>query len=105
MKKRKQLIFISTLFVVTLLIIGLLGCDNPSKKLEANKNLIHRFTEAVNAADGDALDVLLPQDFKRHCQATPDVRVNSREEFITLTSFGLAAIVLIFSTFFSVSPI
>lgn len=76
---KKQLIIIITLFVVVLL-----GCDNPSKKLEANKNLIHRFIEAVNAADWDALDELLTQDFKRHCQATPDVQVNSSEEFIQL---------------------
>jgi steroid delta-isomerase-like uncharacterized protein len=70
--------------IVTFLVIVLLGCDNTSKKLEANKNLIHRFTEATNAADWDAFDELLTPDFKRHCQATPDVQVNSREEFIQL---------------------
>lgn len=79
MKNQKQL-FVT----VMLLVIVLLGCDNTSKRLEANKKLIHRFTEATNAGAWDALDELLTPDFKRHCQATPDVQVNSREEFIQL---------------------
>jgi steroid delta-isomerase-like uncharacterized protein len=49
--------------------------------LEANKALIMRFAEAVNASDLDALDGLFTQDFRRHCQATPDVQINSLEEF------------------------
>lgn len=52
-----------------------------SKQLEDNKNLIHRFTASTNAADWDAFDELLTEDFSRHCQATPDVQVTSREEF------------------------
>jgi steroid delta-isomerase-like uncharacterized protein len=58
-----------------------LSCDTTSKRLEANKDLVHRFTTVLNAADWDALDELLTEDFSRHCQATPDVQVNSREEF------------------------
>jgi steroid delta-isomerase-like uncharacterized protein len=53
----------------------------PSEQLEANKQLIQRFEASINAADWDALDELLTDDFQRHCQATPDVQVNSREEF------------------------
>ena len=73
------------LFAITaLLVVVLLGCDNASEKLEANKKLIQHFTDAINAADWDAFDELLTPDFKRHCQATPDVQINSREEFIQL---------------------
>ena len=79
MKEHKLLFVMIALFVV-----ALLGCDTPSKQLEANKNLIHRFTAATNAADWDAFDELLTTDFIRHCQATPNVQVNSREEFIEL---------------------
>ena len=77
--------------MIALLVVALLSCDNPAKKLEANKNLIHRFTEATNAADWDAFDELLTKDFKRHCQATPNVQVNSREEFIKLQESFVAS--------------
>jgi steroid delta-isomerase-like uncharacterized protein len=73
------------LFGMTALMVAvILGCDNTTEKLEANKSLIHSFTEACNAADWDAFDELLTDDFKRHCQATPNVQVNSREEFVQL---------------------
>ena len=49
--------------------------------LEGNKALVLRFAEAVNVSDWDALDELFTQDFRRHCQATPDVEINSLEEF------------------------
>lgn len=75
--KKHKLLFV----MIILLVMALSGCDTTSKLLEANKNLIHRFTEAINAADWQAFDELLTKDFKRHCQATPNVRVNSREEF------------------------
>ena len=70
--------------MIALFVVALLGCDTTSKQLEANKNLIHRFTAATNAADWGAFDELLTADFIRHCQATPNVQVNSREEFIEL---------------------
>jgi steroid delta-isomerase-like uncharacterized protein len=54
---------------------------SPSEQLETNKQLIRRFEASINAADWDALDELLTDDFQRHCQATPDVQVSSRDEF------------------------
>lgn len=58
------------------------ACDpSQSNEFEANKQLINRFVATINAAEWDALDELLTEDFQRHCQATPDVQVNSREEF------------------------
>ena len=40
------------LFIVSALIVVVLPCcDNTSKSLEANKNLINQFTEATNAQD------------------------------------------------------
>jgi steroid delta-isomerase-like uncharacterized protein len=69
--------------IITLILTTFLVACGPStsKQLEANKNLIHRFTTSTNAADWDAFDELLTEDFSRHCQATPNVQVNSREEF------------------------
>ena len=85
--KKQKLLFI----MIALLFVVLLGCDNPSKRLEANKKLIHRFAEVTNAADWDAFDELLTADFSRHSQATPNVQVNSREEFKKLQESFLAS--------------
>jgi steroid delta-isomerase-like uncharacterized protein len=52
--------------------------------IEANKALVRRFSEALNSANWDNLDDLLTEDFRRHCQATPDVTVESLEEFKAL---------------------
>lgn len=69
--------------IITLILTTFLVACGPStlKQHEANKNLIHRFTASTNAADWDDFDELLTEDFSRHCQATPNVQVNSREEF------------------------
>jgi len=52
--------------------------------IEANKALVRRFSEALNSANWNSLDDLLTEDFRRHCQATPDVTVESLEEFKAL---------------------
>jgi steroid delta-isomerase-like uncharacterized protein len=69
--------------IITIVLTVLLASCGPSssKQLDANKNLIHRITAATNAAEWGAFDELLTDDFTRHCQATPNVQVNSREEF------------------------
>jgi steroid delta-isomerase-like uncharacterized protein len=48
---------------------------------EANKRLVLAFAEAGNANDLDAFDALLAPDFVRHCEATPEIRVTSPEDF------------------------
>jgi steroid delta-isomerase-like uncharacterized protein len=69
--------------VVLAMLIAVCG-SSPSGDLEANKDLIRKFTSATNAGDWEALDKLLTEDFCRHSQATPDVQVNSLEEFKAL---------------------
>lgn len=59
--------------------------------IEANKDLIRRFGDAVNNADWDALDALVAEDFRRHCQATPEVNVTSLREFKELQESFLAS--------------
>lgn len=81
--------------LLSLLILAMLVIccvPSPSKQLEANKELVQRFASAINAADWDALDELLTEDFRRHSQATPDVQVNSREEFKQLQESFLESI-------------
>jgi ketosteroid isomerase-like protein len=48
--------------------------------LEENKAIVRRFVEAVNARDYDALEAITAPDIVRHCPATPDVVVRSRED-------------------------
>jgi steroid delta-isomerase-like uncharacterized protein len=50
--------------------------------LEENKSLFNRFGEALNIRDFDAVRELLAPEFVRHCQATPDVVIKNREQFI-----------------------
>jgi steroid delta-isomerase-like uncharacterized protein len=48
---------------------------------EANKKIVRAFADAGNRNDLDAFDTLLSADFVRHCEATPEIAVASREEF------------------------
>lgn len=73
----------------TVLATGLLslaiGCTPvPGADLEANKELVRRFTEATNAADWDALAEVVSEDFARHSAATAGPPVTSREQFVEL---------------------
>jgi len=48
---------------------------------EANKEIVRSFADAGNRYDLEAFGTLLAPDFLRHCEATPEVNVTSREEF------------------------
>jgi steroid delta-isomerase-like uncharacterized protein len=45
------------------------------------RSLIRRFEEAMNSRRLDLLDDILSADVVRHCQATPQLSVRTREEF------------------------
>jgi steroid delta-isomerase-like uncharacterized protein len=69
----------------------MVGCaPSPTAQLEANKDLVRQFIEALNAADLEALDEIVTEDFARHSQATAGPQVSSREEFIQLQESFLA---------------
>ena len=65
-----------------MLSIAVVACG-PSRdgRLEANKEVVRRFAAAINAADWDALDSLVTDDFARHSQATAGEPVRSRAAF------------------------
>src|SRR4051794_29044811 len=50
-------------------------------KVEAMKDLVQRLEEAMNSRDLDQLDAIMAADFVRHCEATPDIDVKSRDDF------------------------
>lgn len=73
------------LLITLIIAIPIAACGpNQSDQLKANKDLVQRFTTALNNADWNALDELVTEDFQRHCQATHDVQVKSRDEFKNL---------------------
>ncbi len=66
-----------------LLLAFLAGCSSPRTAVEQrNTALVNRFGEAVNARDYEVLRQILAPDFVRHCQATPDVVVQTSAQFI-----------------------
>ena len=48
---------------------------------EENKAVVRRFWDAMNTRQWDAFDDLLAPDVVRHCQATPEISVQSCEQF------------------------
>ena len=76
--QQKKLLFVG----FGLLFVTLISCDTCSKaKLEANKDVVHRFVDALNNQEFNLLDDLVASDFVRHSQATADAQVRSLEEF------------------------
>lgn len=82
----------ASLLLISLAILGS-GCgggtdasnrDIKDARLEANKGIVMRFNDAQNAWDYDTIASLLAPDIKRHCQATPESPVNSREDYLAL---------------------
>lgn len=74
-----------TVVSTSILLFIAAGCaPPPSARLDANKDLVRRFTEATNAADWDALAEIVAEDFTRHSAATAGPAVGSRDEFIQL---------------------
>ncbi|MEE9169712.1 MAG: ester cyclase [bacterium] len=65
-----------------ILLIALDGCQQSSTaRLEANKDIVRRFAEALNNQEFDALDDLVAPDFVRHSQASGELQAKSRDEF------------------------
>jgi len=48
---------------------------------DETKVLVKRFVEATNMRQLDVLDQLIAPNFVRHCQATPQLDIRSREQF------------------------
>ena len=63
-------------------LLGLISCNQMvPANLEANKDIVRRFGEAVNNNNYEALDDIVASNFIRHSQATPEVQIRSLEEF------------------------
>jgi len=65
-----------------LVLLPLAGCSGSARLAETNKELVRSFVEAVNAAEWDAVERLLADDFQHHSQAAAGPPVTTREEFV-----------------------
>lgn len=59
-----------------------IGCGpSVSRQTEKNKQLFIQGIEATNNRNWDALDTSIAVNYVRHCQATPEITVNSLADF------------------------
>jgi steroid delta-isomerase-like uncharacterized protein len=71
--------------LVALLSCGILaGCTCECDNAEQNKALVRKTADILNSHQYDDLDSVIAQDYRRYCQATPDVVVESLDEFKAL---------------------
>jgi steroid delta-isomerase-like uncharacterized protein len=76
---KPQNLFLLAAMASLLLVIG---CESSAtRQTEKNKRLFVQGVDAINDRNWSALDDLIAPDYIRHCQATPDVKLNSLEDF------------------------
>lgn len=79
MMKFQKLVFGTLL----LLILVFVGC-NLTAKLDEEKQVVHKFAEAINNQQWDSLDDLVQPNFIRHSDATMGPQVKSLDDFKNL---------------------
>lgn len=72
------------------IMVAVTGCATDSST--AAEDVVLRMIEAVNARDFAALDGLIAPDVKRYSGATPDVRVESLDDFKEFLRRDLASV-------------
>jgi len=68
------------------LILGALtlSCEGELARERRNKEIVMRAFEILNSHVYDELDQVISGDYQRYCQATPDVKVQSLDDFKAL---------------------
>ena len=75
------------LMVIIMFAVASLSCSPGADEIAAkNKIVVQRAFDALNNHEYDDLDKYFAQDYVRHCQATPDVKVESLDDFKALIS-------------------
>jgi predicted ester cyclase len=67
--------------VIAICLLTSTACGSPCKEAERNKEVVRKVAGAIMANDYEALDQYMAEDYRRHCQATPDAVVESLEDF------------------------
>jgi len=66
---------------ISLLFLGFISTPVGAQSLSQNKALVRQFIEIGNSRQMDRLAEVVADNFVRHCQATPDLNINTRDEF------------------------
>jgi len=80
----KKLSVACTLIIA--LAVVLMSCSAVDDTAAKNKAIVLQSLEAINSQNFDKLDEFMAQDYVRHSQATPDVKVESLADFKALLS-------------------
>jgi len=73
------------------LVAPLLGCSEDISVEQQNKAIVMQAVDVINNHEYDKLDQFIAQDYKRHCQATPDVKIETLAEFIEMIKYWMQA--------------
>jgi predicted ester cyclase len=65
--------------------------DTSMTSPETIRTLVRRLEDAMNSRRLDLLEDVLAPDFVRHCQATPDLEITSRDQFTDFLRQDVAA--------------
>lgn len=69
-------------YLSTILFLGILGCSDSSYDLEQkNKEIAAKAFEVVGNGNFEEIDNYISQDYKRYCQATPNLKIESLDAF------------------------
>jgi predicted ester cyclase len=73
----------TTILPLTLLFLfGILSCTNSSTNTaQENKAIVKKSFEVVAKGDYDAMNTYIADNYVRHCQATPDLVIESLDAF------------------------
>ena len=73
--------YLINFFVIISLILA--GCADKNIKSQAdiNKEIVSKSFEVVGKGDFDGMDTYISQEYVRHCQATPDLVIESLDAF------------------------
>ena len=68
--------------IISFILLGVILCYTPfiTAQLDENKDIVRQMVDAVNNRDYEIMDELFVPNFVRHCQATPDLNIQSLEE-------------------------
>ena len=71
-----------SLLLALVLLTGLLGCNFPTlKTAQKNKEIVAKAFEVVANGDFQAMDDYIAASYVRHCQATPELKIESLDAF------------------------
>lgn len=69
-------------FTVLIFLIGISGCTDPNADTaQKNKEIVRKTFEIVGNGDYDGMNQYIAENYVRHCQATPELVIESLDAF------------------------